>query len=317
MKKPVVVISLITLCLFCISCENRPNALLPSSGGRPYEVMVVGDAIHIVRQALEEDVENLPQDEPCFDVSESKEAGFNRFTRLARNIVVVNVNGQLTGSTRVHYEKNVYAHPQMIVYIDTPDMPALKEDIQQIAPTVRRLLTRFEINQEIKQLKCGPVCKTVWQMFAWQIKLPADMRNTKKGKNFVWIADNAAGGTRNVCLYTLPLHCKNFKQARDSVMQRNIPGERPGSYMQTVTTHITAEKEKGKTITVARGLWQMKNDAMGGPYVAHIVKDEKKRCLMVAEGFVYSPETTKRNKIRQLEAVLYTLTEYNKNQKER
>ena len=57
----------------------------------------------------------------------------------------------------------------------------------------------------------------------------------------------------------------------------------------------------------ARGLWQMHNDAMGGPFVSHSRVDTINNRVIVVEGFVYAPEKMKRTMIRRLEAALYTL----------
>ena len=57
----------------------------------------------------------------------------------------------------------------------------------------------------------------------------------------------------------------------------------------------------------ARGLWRMKGDFMGGPYVSHTRLDEKNQRIITAEIFVYSPDKMKRNLVRQMEASLYTL----------
>ena len=56
-----------------------------------------------------------------------------------------------------------------------------------------------------------------------------------------------------------------------------------------------------------RGLWKMVGDLMGGPFVSIARVDEANGRIVVAEGFVYAPETKKRNFIRKLEAALYTL----------
>ena len=56
-----------------------------------------------------------------------------------------------------------------------------------------------------------------------------------------------------------------------------------------------------------RGLWRMQGDMMGGPFVCHTRLDEKNHRVVVAEGFVYAPETDKRNFMRRIEAALFTL----------
>ena len=51
----------------------------------------------------------------------------------------------------------------------------------------------------------------------------------------------------------------------------------------------------------------MEGDAMGGPFISHTLDDSIRHRVITVEGFVYAPEMKKRNLMRQLEAVLYTL----------
>ena len=64
---------------------------------------------------------------------------------------------------------------------------------------------------------------------------------------------------------------------------------------------------QGKYCGVMRGLWRVQGDMMGGPFVSHTRLDEQNNRVIVVEGFVYAPETEKRNFIRRIEAALYTL----------
>ena len=56
-----------------------------------------------------------------------------------------------------------------------------------------------------------------------------------------------------------------------------------------------------------RGLWHITHDNMGGPFISHVRVDTVNHKVIVAEGFVYKPNESKRNQIRSLESALYTL----------
>ena len=56
-----------------------------------------------------------------------------------------------------------------------------------------------------------------------------------------------------------------------------------------------------------RGLWEMENDMMGGPFVSYSQVDTAKNIVVVTEGFIYAPEKRKRDYIREMEAALQTL----------
>jgi hypothetical protein len=56
-----------------------------------------------------------------------------------------------------------------------------------------------------------------------------------------------------------------------------------------------------------RGLWRMKNDFMGGPFVSISVLDETRNRVVTIDAFVYAPGKDKRNLMWELEAVLESL----------
>lgn len=57
-----------------------------------------------------------------------------------------------------------------------------------------------------------------------------------------------------------------------------------------------------------RGLWRVEGDFMGGPFVSLSSLDLARKRVVTAEGFLYSPKYDKRDYLRQLEAVIYSLT---------
>ena len=91
-------------------------------------------------------------------------------------------------------------------------------------------------------------------------------------------------------------------------MKVNIPGARPGMYMATdsLMTDVRLLQLRGRQVMEVRGLWYMKGDFMGGPFVAHVRVDEARRRVVVAEVFVYAPGRLKRDLMRGMEASLYT-----------
>jgi len=57
-----------------------------------------------------------------------------------------------------------------------------------------------------------------------------------------------------------------------------------------------------------RGLWKiLDGEAMGGPFVSLTRLDQVNGRVVTAEAFLYAPGQKKRNALRQIEAILYTL----------
>ena len=285
------------------ACNRGKQTMLPDSGGRPYEVVVIGDSDSILYKVLSAPVGSLPQPEPSFDVSMG--AAMNVTLRLARNIVVVETNAKLN-QIKVKYERNVYAEPQLIVRISTPSTAALKNamQLQKAADDIRDLIKRNEMKNALMRLEHKHNTKLeaeVRRMFGIDMRIPADMQASRKGKDFIWISNDSPTAMTNICIYT--------SENRDSVMQTNIKGETDDMYMTTVkgsvvTTELTVDKS---VRTVRCGLWEMHGDAMGGPFVQHIIKRSDKQRTIVAEAFVFAPGTKKRNLLLNTEAALYTI----------
>ena len=66
--------------------------------------------------------------------------------------------------------------------------------------------------------------------------------------------------------------------------------------------------DKKTSVFEARGLWDMRHDAMGGPFVSYVMKDSANNRILVSEGFIFAPQKNKRAMIRELEAALQTIT---------
>ena len=148
------------------------------------------------------------------------------------------------------------------------------------------------------------------------LNAPANFTYYKDTTDFFWSSNNANTGRMDLIVYTFPYTDPNtfteeyLVAKRDSVLKANLPGSFPGSYMQTETragVEYTPITLNGKYCGVMRGLWRMQGDMMGGPFVSHTRLDEKNHRVVVAEGFVYAPETDKRNFMRRIEAALFTL----------
>jgi hypothetical protein len=51
----------------------------------------------------------------------------------------------------------------------------------------------------------------------------------------------------------------------------------------------------------------VEGDFMGGPYINLSVLDASKNRVITLDGFVYAPKYNKRNYLRQVEAMMYSL----------
>lgn len=299
------------------SCDGI--GLKPNSGGSPYEVLLVSQdtAVERVMDAVfDTPVPALPQKERWFSVSHFTGKASDRAVRYARCMVVVQTDSALYDHTRIRYRRDVNARHQLVVTVFTPSAAVLKRDMGKLGQQLRQLIERFELNTGAEILRRNhntAARKEVKAMFGWDILVPQELTAVKKSKRFLWFSDNGAESSANVCVYSYPgidLDKARWLAMRDSIMGRNIPGEQPFMHMKTedrvpVMQHLTVEK--GQTMLVSRGLWQMTGDAMGGPFVSLAMADTARNMTIVADGFVFAPGKRKRDRLKRLEAALHTL----------
>jgi hypothetical protein len=66
-------------------------------------------------------------------------------------------------------------------------------------------------------------------------------------------------------------------------------------------------KVKNNHSAEMRGLWKMVNDYMDGPFINLSVLDVPNNRVIMMDGLVYAPRFDKRNYLRQVEAMVYSL----------
>ena len=305
--------------------KKKKPLLMPNATGLPYEMLVVMDDAQwdrplgrAVFNVLDTDVPGLPQSERSFRISRVAPDGFNsNMFKIMRNVIKVDIQDIYT-QPKFKFARNVYSYPQMIMTLQAPDEESLTEYINNNRQSIIDFFTKAEMNREIENLRerhNPEVSRLAEEILDVDIWVPWELNKFKKGKDFLWASTNVGKKDMNLVLYSYPYTDKNtftldyFLKKRDSVMKANIPGGPKGSYMTTNHDYVYVEDGtvRGKYAQIARGLWRVQGDRMGGPFVSHSRVDEANGRIVVAEAFIYAPESLKRDLLRRMEAALYTL----------
>ena len=312
------------LLLLLVSCKNGRLAT-PTASGRPYEVLVLMDKEsweapegRALFQVLDTDIPGLPQPERSFHISQVAPKDMNRTLWVFRNIIEVNIDPNQFTMTRMKFVRNVYASGQVILRINSPSREEFASYVTEHGQDIIDFFTKMEINRLCKDLKTRYSKLTydlVKEIFGCELRAPEELKNYKKGTDFVWTTNNTPSGQVCMVVYSYPyegpetFNKQYILHKRDSVMQRNLPGSEPDMYVQTDTafTEVKPIVVHHKYAMEARGLWFMRNDAMGGPFVSHSRVDTENNRVIVVEGFVFAPEKMKRGLMRRMEGALYML----------
>lgn len=136
--------------------------------------------------------------------------------------------------------------------------------------------------------------------------------------NFAWIEYETKKATNGIFVYEYPLtdsttlSLDNIIAMRNEILKERVPGGREGSYMTTETKFdypiMETIMHKDCKTAVVHGLWKMHGDFMGGPFVSYSKIDEARQRVVCVEGFVYEPNMPVRDKIRNIEGIIYTFS---------
>lgn len=294
--------------------------------GLPYEVLVVmtkevgnSEVGELVKAQLSSPVEGLPQIEPSMRITSVPVETFDGLLKYVRNILIVDIDPAKYTKVSLNSHKDEWAVNQEVLTLNAPSIEELMTYLTLNDSDIVYHFCKAEIARRVAILKdhySRLGMEKAQAKFGLQINAPEDMTYFKDTTDFLWVSNNANTGRVDLLIYSFPYTDENtftkdyLIAKRDSVLKRNLPGAFPNSYMATEMRAEVAYEPitlNNQYCGVMRGLWKMVGDKMGGPFVSHTFLDEKNRRVIVAEGLVYAPETTKRNYIRRIEAALHTV----------
>ena len=307
-------------------CSGKGINLKSSISGKAGEVVVVTnkgnwdtEAGAALKSVLAVDYPFLPQKEPSFTLINIPENSFSSIFQKHRNIVILKTGENFT-EPKMNIQDDIWAAPQTVVNISAPteaEAAALileKKDLlfNTLEQAERNRIIRNSIKYEELSLR-----KLVNKEFGGSPYFPKGYSLKKQADNFLWISYETTYTNQGIFVYSFPykdstsLQLENILDGMNEVMEKYVPGMIDNSYM-TISNYQMPQMKwmryKKMDFAEIRGFWEVQNDFMGGPFVAHIFYDKKTNNLLVLEGFVYSPRYDKRNYLRQVESIIYSFS---------
>lgn len=329
MKTLKIILTAATAALLLLSCNSENGGdkkkYMPNITGKPGEVLLVLDKNEWesklgteLRETLSEDFPYLPQREPMFNLFNTTPSSFQSYGAYSthRNIVRIHT-GEAYDSLRVAYQEDVWAAPQIVITLSAPDQTTALNGFNQHKERIISSLETAERNRVIRNSKKYQeisLRELVLNEYGGSPYFPQGYTLKKKRDNFIWISHETTYVNQGIFIYTYPydgkeLDGKSVIAKRNEIMKENVPGMRDESYMITGTFVEPSFKwlqYKGRVFAETRGLWEVENDYMGGPFVCHTYLDKEQKNVIVLEGFIYAPKFDKRNYLRHVESILYS-----------
>ncbi|WP_027585197.1 DUF4837 family protein [Prolixibacter bellariivorans] len=309
------------------SCSGDSNPVMKNATGKPGETIVVipknywkgavGDTIfHFLAQP----VADLPKDEPMLNVVHIPPEAFSEIFKTGRNILLTKISPSVKEPS-IKIQRNVWSKPQLIVTVQAPDEKSFVDFFAKRGNDVVSIFVKGERDRLMKmyadrKFKNEAVASRMEKEHHFTINVPKGFAVSVDTTNFVWIRYETPNISQDVIAYWYPYTSdstftkKYLLDKRDSVVKKNVPGPDPGTYMTTerlIPVLFRAFKLNGNYTAMMRGLWKVHGGFMGGPFVSISTLDPVRGRVLTLEGFVYAPKMDKRELMRQMEAMIYSV----------
>lgn len=329
--------------LVVLSCSNSGERLLTSATGSIYECLIISDAAvkEPVCSTMGADMYGLPQMEPVFTVTHVPVSQFDDLLKSTRNILYIDVNPNKYTQLKVLKSCDMWSKPQAYIRIQTPSDEAFLTYWSENGEAVREWFVREELARQIRfyRANTNKDARAKLRRQGYDMLIPEDFVLVKSEKlkvnsdsvDVVWCCNNKGPMRKDVVIFSYPYTAQEqFDNAsiiamRNGVLGQIVSAQVEGSHMGTEFKHfppvshsVPALRDSvgGFYAVETRGLWKMLDgEAMGGPFVSLTRLDQVNGRVVTAEAFLFAPGQKKRNALRQIEAILYTLEMPNERQR--
>ncbi|HYW96807.1 MAG TPA: DUF4837 family protein [Bacteroidales bacterium] len=304
--------------------SGSSNILLPNISGPAGEVLVVmdnsnwkGRAGNALRESLEQEYPALNQPEPLFDVIHITPGAFDNIFQNHRTIIIVSVGPEYSEGVVAYYE-NQWAKPQLVIRINAPDSKTLEEVIEKEKNSIINNIRAYDRKrlQDVYRNSKDPEITSIVSRFNITLTIPRGYNVDVNTDDFASFSIETPKTSQVIFIYQYPysgtgdLKTQNLIDKRNAFLKKYTRGNRPGSYMTTAKLFppmVYDINQAGRKVVEIRGLWELENDFMGGPFISHTIVDQSRKMVVTVEGYVYNPNEKKRNLMRQIEAIVYSM----------
>lgn len=318
------VLGVLFVAVVLFSCGNTEEKryVSPSSGDINSIVVVsdnelwenkVGD---VIRDVLAASVEGLAKDEPQFSMSQMPTEVFTGFAK--NNRTVLKIEKGKAAATQI--ARDAHARPQTLVVISGQSDA---EIIDQINKNAVKIITAFKTTELTERQR--RTSKSLFndaplkEKLGLSLKFPTAYRIAKAEDDFFWIRRDIKQGNVDLLVYEIPLSSIRKQDSaiidiirvRDSVGKIHIEGALEGSYMATepaFTPTINSVIVDSKPSFETRGIWDLKNAFMSGPFINYAIEDKVNNRYIIAEGYVFAPSIAKRDYVFELESIIKSIS---------
>jgi hypothetical protein len=299
----------------------------------------VGDAL---KDVFQEDLKGLIRDESLFTIRRVDPRAMTRILRMASNIVFVttfddkkpgsqSINAQFTSDVKEKAaedpsfyfirSEDEFAQGQEVIYLFGENEAELVENLKE---NKNRLQNLFQVRERKRMANLllkrkNSAAKEAGRTLGIEVNVPASYQIGKSEEDFLWLRQPTPSANRpDISLFFYEtdytseeqVFPESIIQLREKIAKMHIYGD-PNNR----NSYLTVEKADPSPVfnnfsinsnfaVEVRGGWKTNNLSMGGSFLAYVLVDSDRGKLYYMEGFVYYPNETHRESIREIETIL-------------
>lgn len=310
------------------SCTTNTKSSKPRSIGNTSEILVIVENEKqwdngigkIIRETFGQDQYGLNQSEPLFRLSHVQKSSFSDLFKKHHNLFIIDINPKIK-EPKIETSVDLWSKPQRIFKITAASS---QEFVEVVSNNQERFINAYHqtdmqrIMEVFRPVQNKKVVAEIKKATGIKMVVPKDFTLAKNLDDFMWIRKEAGAYSQGIFIIsadyqdTAQFRKESVISRIDQALKANVPGAVYDSYM-TTDNEFVLPKEKilsdfpaGFAVEVV-GLWTVENDFMGGPFKSFTFYNETTGKIVTMVAYVYKPNEKKRNLLKQVEAILYSV----------
>ncbi len=221
------------------------------------------------------------------------------------------------------WEGDKWAKGQLFVYMYGLGADKLIRNIQENSDAVIQRIKKHERPRiEATAYQAGEheeLITEIQDKFGIYLRVPKDYFKAvyDPDNHFMWIRKETKELSSNILIHKRPYTSteqfskEGLKRIRDELGRKYISTRIENTYMRIDDVHlpliVTPRRVNNVPALEARGIWEIVNDYMGGPFISLLMVNPKTNEIIFLDGFIWAPGEDHRDYLEQLEVILNTV----------
>lgn len=325
-----------------LKSNKRDDSSLPASSGAIGEILLVVDTSHLslelgqtLKDVFLKPYAGLPQPEQPFKLTRINYIAFKNLFKKHKTVLFVvpfddgkssgymneilgddAVSTLIKNKKQIHIMENVFAKNQQMIFVfgNTQDEVALALDKYKKL-LFEKINDKEEERVEKELYGVGEdkkIANILKEDYGFKIRIPKDYKLVKSKSTFTWLRLAKEEYDYNILISKMPYSSEaQFDSAYIGEWRQTLgidvnSGDTSSSKILQTIYPIDTKIISEPYAIEHRGLWKLKNNTMGGPFISYVMASKDRKFIYYIEGFVAAPGKAKRELVREIEVILKT-----------